>query len=226
MDTMRTVTDGTVIVVTESRFRHESIRYTSVVKEAQRQLIRGLLDGHSAAGHEFLREWAPRIKVWIRSATSADNVDDYSQEILLYLCQDNWSVLSNWNGLFSDDDWSPHSLEAYLRTITRRKVIDLWRADQRQLPEGGEYREVVDEYGVIGRNPERASVESQQQEIVRHLIEQLSVRDKKLLILWMQGEPDRHTARLLRMTENNVRQRRHYLLKRLGNQFDARRGED
>ena len=203
-----------------------SIRYTSVVREAQRQLVRRLLDGDSAAGHEFLREWAPRIKVWVRRATSADNVDDYSQEVLAYLCQDTWSALSNWKGLYSDDEWNPNSLEAYLRTTTRRTVIDLWRADQRQLPEGGEYWDIVDENGAMGRNPVDTYCETQEAETIRVLIEHLSPRDRNLLHLWLQGEPDRHTARLLRMTENNVRQRRHYLLNRVASQFDAQRGED
>lgn len=196
------------------------------MRDAQRQLVGQLLTGDRAAEGEFLCEWGPLIKAWVRRSTSSDNVEDYSQEILIDLSEDKWSTLSAWNGLYSDEAWSPNSLKAYLRRITHRKVIDLWRADQRQLPEGGEYQEIVDEQSALGRNPEQAHSDAQEQQIIHLLIEQLPPRDKNLLHLWLQGEPDQHTARMLQMTDNNVRQRRHYLLNRLGTQFDAPRGED
>jgi DNA-directed RNA polymerase specialized sigma24 family protein len=127
----------------------------------------------------------------------------------------NWSALSGWRGLYSDEDWHPHSLAGLLKKITVNKVKDLKAADGRGLPAGSEYQEVIDNDGPLGVNPEEAASDSRDRVHLRECIEELQRKDRNLLYLWRQGQRDSYSARLLDMNANNVRQRRHYLLQRL-----------
>ena len=112
-----------------------------------------------------------------------------------------------------EDNESGSSLATYLWRITRNKVADLYEAAGRQLPAGYETTDIFDDHGQLGTNP-GASAEGDFlfaafDECSRHFNE----RDHRLLVLWREGCPDRHTAGVLGMTEGNVRQRRRYLLR-------------
>ena len=185
------------------------------MRDAQRQLIGRLLSGDRTAGDAFVREWGRRIVAWVRRDAPAHLIDEYSQEVLLHLCRNNWASLSGWRGLYSGEDWHPNSLAGYLKSITAHKVNDLIDADNRRLPAGGEYRDVVEDGGALGINPADSTADAGNKALLRECINTLQPKDRNLLYLWRQGEPDSYTAQLLDMNANNVRQRRHYLTKKL-----------
>ena len=196
------------------------------MRDAERQRVNQLLSDDPAAADAFVREWSPRVVAWVRRNTPAHRVEGYCQEVFLHLCQDKWSRLRNWDGLYSDEAWHPNSLAGYLRTITVNKVADLLRADARQLPGGGESRDAVADDGALGRNPEDATADARDKALFRECLDDLQPRDRNLLYLWCQGQQDSYTARLLGMNANNVRQRRHYVARKLSECVENRRRGD
>lgn len=184
------------------------------MSEADRQLVRQLLTGDPASARQFVDEWQPRIAGWIARFCSPGAVEDYAQEVLWHLAQDGWGRLGSWRGLDAERS-NPNSLAAYIKKITILKTIDLLRADRRQLPNSGEPFDIVDETGLLGMDPMESAEGRSLMAAIMACFDDVERRDQHLLIMWRQGRPDRHSARILGMTANNVRQRRHYVLKRL-----------
>ena len=93
---------------------------------ADRHLIRNILAGDQVAANEFVQRWHRQITAWVNQRANQNLVEDYVQEVWIHLAENGWSRLAQWQGLY-DDTENPNSLGAFLKTVTRYKVIDLHR---------------------------------------------------------------------------------------------------
>jgi hypothetical protein len=93
---------------------------TDSVMEQERQLIKRLAAHDPAAGQEFVHNWDHRIKSWISQCAPHEKVEEYAQEVWGHLIEGNWLRLLQWKGLYDDEAWNPHSLEAFLKRKRRR----------------------------------------------------------------------------------------------------------
>ena len=190
--------------------------------EEDRQLIKALASGDNSAADEFVRQWQPRIYAWVQGRTSSRRVDDYVQEVWLQLATNNWYALLAWNGLNAEHPVNPNSLAGYLRMITFNKVTSLYRRDNNQLPESPTPFDFADENGLLGRNPLTETEADFLMAYFELCFEVMSQRDQNLFVMWEEGHQDSHTARILDMTANNVRQRRCYMLNKLRECLDRK----
>jgi len=181
--------------------------------DQDRQLIIGLVTGDPDATNEFIKSWQPRIYWWIRDNSWLRQADDVSQQIWFHLLENGWDRLLRWDGLYANT--AEHSLHAFLRQVTINKLRDLERKAQRQLPEGGDPFDIIDDGGSVGANP----LDMAERERIRRAFEEcfgrLQPRDRTNLIMWYEGHPDKEIAENLQMTANNAAQRRYQALPRL-----------
>ena len=191
--------------------------------EQDRQLIKRLVLGDSYAELQFVHRWHPRIIGWIRQQAPSVEARDYAQEVLIHLARDNWDHLLKWRGLYEDTP-NLNSLAGFLRRVTRNKTIDLLRADGHELAEEDEPAEIEDKHSPMGVNPSDQVEDAAKRALLERLIAELPPRDRNLLTMWRLGHPDSHTALMLRMEPNNVRQRRKYLIDKIRARFREERG--
>ena len=181
--------------------------------DRDRQLIMGLVTGNPSATNEFLSMWQPRIYSWIRQNSWLRPRDDISQQIWFHLLENGWDRLLHWDGLYRDAPG--HSLEAFLKQVTINKVRDLERKRKRDLPEGGDPFDFIDEDGSVGTNPLDMLERERIQRAFEECFGNLQPRDRANLVMWYEGHQDAEIAEHLRMTANNVAQRRYQALPRL-----------
>ena len=166
--------------------------------------------GYPEAFGEFAGAWYPRIVEWIAPRTSRDKVMDYAQEVWIHLTKDGCRNLIRWRGLYVEGDGNPHSLAAYLKTITVRKVIDLHKADNRHWLDFGDPPEIES-----GESP-LETIEDEQIKIgFRDCFRQLPRLDKRMLIMKWNGRSDEAIGQFYRKTANNIRQRRYQMILKL-----------
>ena len=181
--------------------------------DQDRQLIMGLVTGNPGATNEFLSMWQRRIYSWIRQNSWLRQRDDIAQQVWFHLLENGWDRLLSWDGLYHEV--KPHSLAAFLRQVTINKVRDLERKAERNLPEGGDPFDIIDEDGSAGTNP----LDMVERERLRRAFEEcfgrLQPRDQTSLVMWYEGHQDAEIAERLSMTANNVAQRRYQALPRL-----------
>ncbi len=183
--------------------------------EANRQLIKRMQEGNPHAFHEFADAWYPQIVEWVKARTTPDKVMDYAQEVWIHLTKNGCHNLLQWHGLYQDTYGNPHSLAAYLKTITIHKVIDLHDKDNKRWLDFGEDANVVDDDGQLGPNPPDR-VEGEQIKVqFRHCFSLLPGRDKRMLLLKWNDQADEDLGARYFTTANNVRQRRFQMVKRL-----------
>ena len=173
--------------------------------ERDRQLLKRIHAGERRAEEEFVREWYPRIAGWVAQATSADKVEDYTQAVMLHLADPGWRPLLRWQGLEANDTDNPNSLAAFLRTVTRRKVIDLYRADhpERFEPLGPDEIPADD-----GDQPQRLKAREQFKLAFRSCFARLQRKDQRMLIMRLQERSDEEIAEKFGRSKDSVRQRR------------------
>ena len=172
-------------------------------------------NGDSGAFQKFARAWYPEIVRWIAARTSGDKVEDYAQEVWIHLTKDGCHNLLLWRGLYATGPVHPNSLAAFLKTITVHRVASLHNADYKHWLDFGDDANVVDEDGQLGRNPSDPLEGEQIKVHFRECFGFLPRLDKRMLIMKWNGRSDNDIARLFRMTANNVRQRRHQMVKRI-----------
>lgn len=185
------------------------------MREHQRNLIHRMAAHDPAAGHEFVGEWGSRITAWVAQRADPQKVEDYTQEVWGHLIAGNWLRLLQWNGLYDDDAWQEHSLEAYLKKITINKVSDLQSAEPPQLPPGLNPAEIIDRATALGNDP---LVEAERGRLMRafdHCTRWFKSRDHLAIRLWWEGHSAQQIAEHVRTNPNNVYQRRSYLFKRV-----------
>ena len=144
-----------------------------------------------------------------------DKVEEYAQEVWGHLIEGNWLRLLQWNGLFNDAAWHPHSLEGFLHTLTTNKVTDSLRAEPPQLPPNLDPVDIIDRTTPYGRDPMLEAERSRLVSAYEDCAGWFNDRDNQLITLWWEGHTGQYIAQQLRMTANNVYQRRSYLLKQL-----------
>ena len=181
-----------------------------------------MASGDRSAGDEFVRDWHPRIYAWVKGRTSSQKVDEYVQEVWLQLATNNWRALLAWNGLRAEHPVNPNSLAGYLRMITFNKVTSLYRRDNNQLPDSPTPFDFADENGLLGRNPLAEAEADFLMTYFELCFGVMSQRDQNLFVMWEEGHQDSYTARILEMNENNVRQRRYYLWRKLRECLDEK----
>lgn len=178
--------------------------------EEDRQLIQRMQHGEQDAFHQFARAWYPRIVRWVAARTDRDHVSDYAQEIWIRLTEDGCRRLLAWNGYYAEGVVDPNSLAAYLKQITVRRVVDLYRADNKQWLDFGDTPDIRSDETPLDR------LEGEQiKSIFRVCFSQLPRLDKRMLIMKWNGRGDQAIGQLFRKTANAVRQRRHQMILRL-----------
>ena len=168
-----------------------------------------------AAGREFVTQWDERIKGWVHQNADREKVEDYAQEVWRHLIECNWLRLLQWNGLFDDEAWHPHSLEAFLKRVTINKTRDLQDAELPQLPPGLDPTQIIDQTTGHEGNP---MVEAERSRLIiafEHCSQRFSQRDHDFIRLWWEGYTGQQIGVELDTNPNNVYQRRSYLLKQL-----------
>jgi len=185
------------------------------VPEQQRQLIRRLAAHDRAAGREFVNLWDDRIKYWISQCAAHDKVEEYAQEVWGHLIEGNWLRLLQWRGLYDDDAWNPHSLEAFLKRITINKARDLHDAEPPQLPDGVDPGDIIDRTTSLGSDPVAEAERSRLLMVFDHCTRWFKNKDHDSIRLWWEGYSSLEIAERIRTNPNNVYQRRSYLFKRL-----------
>jgi RNA polymerase sigma factor (sigma-70 family) len=185
------------------------------VREQQRQLIRRLAAHDRAAGREFVRKFDDRIKRWISEVAAYEKVEEYAQEVWGHLIQGNWMRLLQWKGLYDDEAWNLHSLEAFLRRITINKARDLHAAEPPQLPQGVDPSDIIDRTTSLGTDPVAEAERSRLLRVFDHCTRWFKKKDHDAIRLWWEGYSAQQIAEFIRTNSNNVHQRRSYLFKRL-----------
>jgi len=177
-----------------------------------------MVTGDRAAAHEFVRVWQPRIQRWIAARTLPYRVDDYAQEVWLHLADGNWLRLLQWRGLYDDEAYHEHSLEAFLKRITIRKVIDLQGAERIE-PSPHDPADIVDEETELGRDPALGAERSRLRRVFDACSRLFKSKDHRAIQLWWEGYSASEIGARLGTNPNNVYQRRSYLLKQLRDCF-------
>ena len=180
-----------------------------------RQLIRQVAAHDQAAGRAFVHEYDERIKYWVYQRADFEKVEEYAQEVWGHLIQGNWMRLLQWKGLYSDEDYNPHSLDAYLKRITFNKVMDLQAKEPPRLPDGVDPSDIIDRTTSLGPDPVAEAERSRLMKIFDRCTAWYKRKDHDAIRLWWEGHSAQHIADLFKTNPNNVYQRRSYLFKRL-----------
>jgi RNA polymerase sigma factor (sigma-70 family) len=163
---------------------------------------------------QFIVQWHRKIVGWIARRAPPDRIEDYTQEVWDHLSKNAWRILLQCRALDSDDP-GRYALTGFLHSVTLNRVKDLLKADRPRI----EIVEVpihgIENPGPTGLDPEQIAGHQQVIRVYQAWFDELSARDQALLTMWHAGHVDREVADRLRMQENNVRQRRFYLLRRL-----------
>ncbi len=167
------------------------------------------------ASDEFVQMWDARIQRWVSQRVGYEKIEEYSQEVWGHLVEGNWLRLLQWNGLFDDDAWNPHSLEAFLKQLTNNKVTDLLRAEPPQLPPGLDPVDIIDRTTPYGRDPLLEAERSRLMWAYEDCTQWFKDKDNRLITMWWEGHVGKYMAEQLKMNVNNVYQRRSYLLNQL-----------
>ena len=185
------------------------------VREEQRNLIRRLAAREPGAEREFYGLWHSRICDWIAGQASHEKVEDYAQEVWLHLQEGRWLRLLQWQGLYDDEAWHPHSLEGFLHRITVNKAADLWRAEPKF--QRGEFDpvDIIDRVTPLGRNPLIEAERSRLIAAFEFCASWFRDKDHTLLWMWWEGRSGQEIADEIDSNANNVYQRRSYILGRL-----------
>ncbi|WP_197443162.1 RNA polymerase sigma factor [Lignipirellula cremea] len=91
-------------------------------------LLQRIRDNESGAWSRLERIYTPLIYLWCVGSLSPEEIADIGQDVLI--------SVSKKIGDFKRDPERPGSFRAWLRTITKRKVIDYVRKKKRQLAAG------------------------------------------------------------------------------------------
>ena len=188
---------------------------TDSVMEQERQLIKRLAAHDPAAGQEFVHNWDHRIKSWISQCAPHEKVEEYAQEVWGHLIEGNWLRLLQWKGLYDDEAWNPHSLEAFLKRITMNKARDLFAAEPAQLPKGVDPNDIIDRTTSLGPDPVAEAERSRLLKVFDLCSRWFKKKDHDAIRLWWEGHSAAQIAELIRTNANNVYQRRSYLFRRL-----------
>lgn len=166
-----------------------------------------MLAGDSHAATEFVREWYPHVERWVATATSVENIEDYTQAVFLHLAEAGWRRLFQWKGLFADETDNPQSLASFLKTVTRRKVVDLYRADH---PDWLEIKHPDDmpERGSRTDQPHVLQAREQFKLAFRACFATLQRKDQRMLAMRLHGRKDAEIATKFGRSQAAVRQRR------------------
>ena len=185
------------------------------MREEERQFIKRLAHHDPAAGHRFVNMWDDRIKYWISQCAPHEKVEEYAQEVWAHLIQGNWMRLLQWKGLYDDDAWNPHSLEAFLKRVTMNKASDLFAAEPSPLPAGLDPSDIVGGTTPFGSDPVAETERSRLLAVFDHCTSWFDTKDHDAIRMWWEGHSALHIAELIRTNANNVYQRRSYLFRRL-----------
>ena len=170
--------------------------------------------GDRRVAAEFVREWYPRVEGWVDDVTSPDNVEDYTQAVFLHLAEDGWRRLFQWKGLSAEATDNPQSLASFLKTVTRRKVIDLYRADH---PDGLEIlgQEHIPEDGSGASQPHITQARELFKLAFRACFARLQRKDQRMLVMRLKGFADEEIGEKFGRSTASVRQRRAQAYKKL-----------
>ena len=182
--------------------------------DEDRKLIKKMVNGDRWAANEFVSAWHPRVQHWIAARTLQHRIDDYAQEVWLHLADGNWLRLLQWRGLYADEAYHAHSLEAFLKRITIRKIIDL-QGTERIEPSPYDPADIVDENTELGRDPALGTERSRLRRVFDACSRLFKRKDHQAIRLWWEGYSAREIGEQLDTNANNVYQRRSYLLKQL-----------
>jgi DNA-directed RNA polymerase specialized sigma24 family protein len=178
-------------------------------------MIHHMAKRDARASDEFVQMWDGRIQRWVSQRVGYEKIEEYSQEVWGHLVEGNWLRLLQWNGLFDDDAWNPHSLEAFLKKLTNNKVTDLLRAEPPQLPPGLDPVDIIDRTTPYGRDPLLEAERSRLMWAYEDCTQWFKDKDNRLITMWWEGHAGQYIATQLKMKVNNVYQRRSYLLNQL-----------
>ena len=172
-----------------------------------RQLLRQIHAGNRAAATEFVREWYPHVQRWVATATSVENIEDYTQAVFLHLAEAGWRRLFQWKGLFAEETDNPQSLASFLKTVTRRKVVDLYRVDH---PDWLEIKDPdnMPERGSGTDQPHVLQAREQFKLAFRACFATLQRKDQRMLAMRLHGHKDAEIATKFGRSRAAVRQRR------------------
>ena len=123
--------------------------------------------------------------------------------------------LLQWRGLYHDEEYSPHSLDAFLKRITFNKVMDLQAKEPSRLPNDVDPGDIIDRTTALGPDPVAEVERSRLMKIFDHCTGWFKSKDHDAIRLWWEGHSAQQIAELIKTNSNNVYQRRSYLLKRL-----------
>jgi len=183
------------------------------VYEEERRLILGVVSGDVTATARFIGIWHPRIYRWIYQNSWLRPVEDAAQEVWYHLLDRSWERLLEWDGLYADN-WRPHGLESYLKSITIHKARDLERVAHRLLPPADLVLDVLDD-GPVGTDPEIEAERARVREVFDKCFQKAQERDRTNMGMWYEGKSDEDIAEELGITPNNAAQRRFQALARL-----------
>lgn len=183
--------------------------------EEERNLIRRLAERDPLAEREFVEKWDPRITRWVAQRAQPHKVEEYTQEVWGHRIAGNYLRLLQWKALYDDEAWHEHSLESFLKQITRNKVLDLVDAEPPQLPQGLDPNDIIDRTTPLGTDPLIEAERERLMSAYTSCADRFNDNDHRSIRMWWEGHTARHIAAQLDTNPNNVYQRRSYLLRQL-----------
>ena len=112
----------------------------------------------------------------------------------MHLSKDNWKNLLKLDALYTNEPSNPHTLRAFLKTITMNQVSDLLAADKSKLNVVDVPLHSVDGPGPSGLDPQRITSNSQVIGVYRGWYDERPARDQSLLGMWHAGYTDNEIA--------------------------------
>jgi len=176
-------------------------------------LIVRVRQGDDLAWRRLVQLYGPLVNYWLgRTDLQAGDIDDIFQDVFLSVA---YGIEAFKN------DRPEHTFRGWLRTITRAKVADYFRRNQKHLPAlGGS-----DAYQLIQQIPQSDEVEDPGEELVLHQIRlqaleavKAEFEERTWQMFWqvtIGGRSTRHVAEELGVTPSAVRLAKSRVLRRL-----------
>jgi RNA polymerase sigma-70 factor (ECF subfamily) len=168
--------------------------------------------GHDASPsgpefEDFLRRYTPALHrlVWAYVRTTAD-ADDLFQEIAIAL----WKALPNFRQDCSE--------RTYVYRVAHNTAISFVTSTKRHTQREREPEE-HEQHFISSMNPEREAMENQQRQRLRSAVRDLSVTDRQIVLLYLEGLSTSEMEGVTGFTAGKIAMRLTRIRKRLAQQL-------
>jgi RNA polymerase sigma-70 factor (ECF subfamily) len=186
-------------------------------KLSEGDLLKKCLHGDRDAWDAFVIKFSKLIYHTLYQTFKAKNfsfdsqiIDDLYQDVFLVLYKNNFRKLKQFKGK------NNCSLASWLRMIASRTAIDFMRSHKSLVSIEADGDDLIDTLSNGRELPDKSIERLEWYQLLRGLIEGLSVKDRYLFELWINQEfPDKEIAQILNLSIDAVYMRKNRLKEKL-----------